>query len=387
MCGAMDRARVSWPWGASSPWGVVLGLALAVPVGSTGCASRRGVTWEEVESAHDDGVRAHGDGAQTRRLVHPKGSPVAGPMTPTPVAAPAPTRTAVATTAVRAAAGPRIDAALQAFVNTRVLSRSQGPTSAVWTEAWEEMLRELGAAAALPPRASDLGAYVRARVTLEVEFAHDVARRVLLPSDLARRVQTVLVAVDESVEELRAANVPGTLRPPPRLGDGELILRTPLSPFIVSSPFGVRSDPFTGTSRFHAGVDLDAPHGTTVHAAASGLVVYAGLQGGYGKQVIVDHGDGVRTHYSHLSTILVDPGQTVEEGDAVAQVGSTGRSTGPHLHFAVTNLEGEFIDPAAVLDVPWSAIADQVKVGPTKSKQGYMLKNQGDTVEITALPR
>lgn len=283
------------------------------------------------------------------------------------------------------AAGPLIDSALQAFVNTRVTARSQPRTSSMWADAWEQVLWAIASAATLPPRASDLGAFVRARVTLEVELERDTTRAVLLPSGLGRRVREVLVAVDESVGELRAANVPGTLKPPPRLVDGELILRAPLVPLIVSSPFGVRADPFNDSKRFHAGVDLDAPHGATVYAAASGLVVFAGAQGGYGKQVVVDHGDGVRTHYSHLSTILVEPGQTVEEGDAVAQVGSTGRSTGPHLHFAVTNMDGDFLDPVALLDVPWSSIAEQVKVGPSKSRQSFSLTNRGDTVEITAI--
>jgi murein DD-endopeptidase MepM/ murein hydrolase activator NlpD len=254
----------------------------------------------------------------------------------------------------------------------------------VWAQHWSEVLDRVARACELPPRASDLGGFVRARATLEVELDVDQRRGLLLPEDLAPRVQRTLEMVDESVGELRAANAPGTLASSPRL-DGELVLRSPLVPMIVSSPFGVRADPLTGQRRFHAGTDLDAPQGATVYASASGLVVYAGLQGGYGKHVVIDHGDAVRTHYSHLSTIMVEPGQIIDEGDAVGLSGSTGRSTGPHLHFAVTNADGEFLDPVAVLDVPFTVIAEQVKSSGSKrlKDDGIKLRlGAGDTIEI-----
>lgn len=280
-------------------------------------------------------------------------------------------------------AGPRIDRALQVFVNARTEAKRQPKTTSAWSRAWTDALVEIQHACEIAPRASDLGGFVRARVTLEVELERDRARGVILPEDLDKMVALVLLSVDESVGELRAANAPGTMAPSPRLEPGELVLRSPIAPIIVSSPFGLRSDPFTGGRRFHAGVDLDAPEGTNVYASASGLIVYAGMQGGYGKQVVIDHGDGVRTHYSHLSTILVSPGQSVEEGDTLAYVGSTGRSTGPHLHFAVTNFDGEFLDPVGVLDVPYSSIAQQVRVGG-HNKQTFTIKNAGpDTVEIS----
>jgi murein DD-endopeptidase MepM/ murein hydrolase activator NlpD len=263
---------------------------------------------------------------------------------------------------VRAATsvGPRIDRALQEFVSARAQARGWPRVSPLWGALWTEVLSAIDVACADPPRATDLGAFVRARATLEIELDVDERRRVLLPDDLRRRVQRTLLAVDESVVELRLANAPGTLAPSPRL-DGDLVLHAPLMPLIVSSPFGVRQDPITGQPRFHAGADFDTPLGSTVYAAASGLVVYAGAQGGYGKQVVIDHGDSIRSHYSHLSEILVDPGQLVDEGQSIALSGSTGRSTGPHLHFAVTNADGEFLDPIGVLDVPFSVIADQVK--------------------------
>lgn len=277
-------------------------------------------------------------------------------------------------------AGLRIDRALREFVSTRVESKQQPKTSRVWAVAWDQVIDEVGEACQTAPRASDLGAFVRARATLEVELDVDRRRGVLLPDGIERRLTAALKAVDESVGELRQANAPGTMAPVPRL-DGELVLRAPLAPLVLSSPFGVRADPFSGQRRFHAGADFDAPEGANVYAAASGLVVYAGAQGGYGKQVIVDHGDGVRTHYSHLAEIFVQPMQAVEEGDSVGAVGSTGRSTGPHLHFAVTNFEGQFLDPIGLLDVPYSLIAEHVKSGG-KSRQAFTVRKRGDTVEF-----
>lgn len=279
-----------------------------------------------------------------------------------------------------ATAGLRIDRALRQFLSSRVEARQHPKTSGAWGAGWQRVLDEVSDACQTPPRASDLGAFVRARVTLEVELDADRRRGVALPEGIERRLHAALLAVDESVGELRAANAPGTMAPVPRL-DGELVLRSPLAPLILSSPFGVRDDPFTGQARFHAGADFDAPEGSNVYAAASGLVVYAGTQGGYGKQVIVDHGDGVRTHYSHLAEILVRPMQAVEEGDPVGAVGSTGRSTGPHLHFAVTNFEGEFLDPVALFDVPFGALAHQVKAGG-RSRHAVTARKSGDSVEI-----
>lgn len=288
-----------------------------------------------------------------------------------------------------ASAGLRIDGALQQFLGARAGARSQPKTATLWGAAWTDALRAIQTACELRPRASDLGAFVRARVTLEVELHMDRARGVMLPDDLDKMVALVLSAVDESVGELRAANAPGTLAPSPRLAPGDLVLHAPVAPLIVSSPFGLRSDPFTGARRFHAGVDLNGPFGANVFAAASGLVVYAGTQGGYGKQVIIDHGDGVRTHYSHLSTILVAPGQSVLDSDAIAYLGSTGRSTGPHLHFAVTNCDGEFQDPIAVLEVPYSQAARQVNFGGhgTLPAGRFTIKSAGqDTIEIAGRP-
>jgi murein DD-endopeptidase MepM/ murein hydrolase activator NlpD len=103
---------------------------------------------------------------------------------------------------------------------------------------------------------------------------------------------------------------------------------------LVSS-FGRRSDPFSGHGAFHPGVDLSAGRGTPVRAAAAGIVVHAGWNGGYGRMVAVDHGGGLQTLYAHLSRIDVIDGQEVHRGQIVGGAGSTGRSTGAHLHYEV----------------------------------------------------
>ncbi|WP_460207184.1 murein hydrolase activator EnvC family protein [Scytonema sp. NUACC21] len=112
----------------------------------------------------------------------------------------------------------------------------------------------------------------------------------------------------------------------------------------TSSPFGWRVHPVLGYRRFHAGLDFAASYGSTIRAADSGTVIFAGWYGGYGKAVIVNHGKGITTLYGHSSELYVSEGQTVERGQAIAAVGSTGLSTGPHLHFEVRR-NGTPVDP------------------------------------------
>ena len=102
-----------------------------------------------------------------------------------------------------------------------------------------------------------------------------------------------------------------------------------------SSVFGTRISPFTGKRQFHSGVDIAGARGTDVIATAAGKVVYAGSKGPMGKSVIIDHGYGVRTQYGHNKEITVKRGEVVERGQQIAALGSSGRSTGPHLHYVV----------------------------------------------------
>jgi murein DD-endopeptidase MepM/ murein hydrolase activator NlpD len=105
--------------------------------------------------------------------------------------------------------------------------------------------------------------------------------------------------------------------------------------FDKSSGFGARIDPFTRRYAFHPGIDFAGPWGSVVHATAPGVVVFAGYRGGYGNMVEIDHGYGLHTRYGHLSTISVRPGNRIGKGAGLGRVGSTGRSTGPHVHYEV----------------------------------------------------
>ncbi|MBD2022645.1 M23 family metallopeptidase [Leptolyngbya sp. FACHB-36] len=126
-----------------------------------------------------------------------------------------------------------------------------------------------------------------------------------------------------------------TIRPPGRLGNGNVRLIFPLSiPAVISSAFGWRVHPVTGDQRLHAGTDLAAPMGTPVLAAVAGRVAIADFLGGYGLAVTLEHNKATQqTLYGHLSEIFVKPGEWVEQGTTIGRVGSTGMSTGPHLHF------------------------------------------------------
>jgi murein DD-endopeptidase MepM/ murein hydrolase activator NlpD len=119
--------------------------------------------------------------------------------------------------------------------------------------------------------------------------------------------------------------------------------------FRQSSGYGNRRDPFTGNRAFHSGLDFAAPTGTTVLSAAHGVVSYVGERSGYGKVVEVDHGNGLISRYAHLSAYIAQKGQRVITGTPIAKVGSTGRSTGPHLHFEVRRNDSA-LDPKAFLE-------------------------------------
>lgn len=118
----------------------------------------------------------------------------------------------------------------------------------------------------------------------------------------------------------------------------------------ITSPYGWRDSPF-GSRRqeFHDGLDIAAPWGTLVTAAGDGVVVYAGWKPGYGRMVTIDHGYGYRSSYGHGSSLLVQVGERVRRGTPIARVGSSGRSTGPHVHFMV-EIQGQTVDPLGILD-------------------------------------
>lgn len=117
----------------------------------------------------------------------------------------------------------------------------------------------------------------------------------------------------------------------------------------ISSPFGYRSDPINSLEKKHEGIDIAAPYGADIRAAANGKVIFSGTNGNYGKCIIINHNNGISTLYAHASSLLVKEGQTVKKGDVIAKVGSTGKSTGPHLHFEV-RINGTPDDPTKYLD-------------------------------------
>jgi len=116
----------------------------------------------------------------------------------------------------------------------------------------------------------------------------------------------------------------------------------------ITSPYGYRTHPIWGTTIYHSGIDIGVDEGTPVHAADGGTVVWSGWMGGYGYAVVIDHGNGMSTLYGHNSELAVSEGQDVSKGQVIAYAGSTGNSTGPHVHFEV-RISGDPVDPMGYL--------------------------------------
>jgi murein DD-endopeptidase MepM/ murein hydrolase activator NlpD len=169
----------------------------------------------------------------------------------------------------------------------------------------------------------------------EVSVAYGIKQKLEGPNDITAEGK-LLPTFSESVEEynyLRSSNLSRTdfsrrwhLNAQPNIW--------PVDGVLMSS-YGERADPFSGEGAYHTGVDISAPTGTRVHATADGIVVFADRFGGYGRLVIIDHGNGYETYYAHLSRVDVINGQEIRQGAAVGEVGATGRVTAPHLHYEV----------------------------------------------------
>lgn len=144
----------------------------------------------------------------------------------------------------------------------------------------------------------------------------------------------------------RAALLSGA-QPPPELGGGPGAIGWPVSG-PITSPFGMRFDPVQHHYQLHSGIDVAAPQGVTISAAAAGKIIFAGWYGGYGNAIIIDHGGGISTLYGHCSQIFVGVGQEVQKGQAIGAVGMTGDATGPHVHFEV-RVNGKPVDPMSYL--------------------------------------
>lgn len=131
---------------------------------------------------------------------------------------------------------------------------------------------------------------------------------------------------------------------------------------LISSGFGYRSDPFNGSAAFHAGLDFKGPVGTPIYAAATGKIKFAGRRAGYGISIDVDHGNGLLTRYAHMSRLNASLGQKVEAGSVIGAIGSTGRSTGPHLHFEV-RINDRPVNPRPFLEKSRDVQQETVRIG------------------------
>lgn len=200
---------------------------------------------------------------------------------------------------------------------------------------------------ALTAEQTRLGSFIRQVDARRQEVAaQERAKRALL-----QRLQVQRAAYERMVRELeensreiealvrRAQGTPAVATPGRRLGRFLLPARG-----VLTSGFGLRTHPIFRIRRMHTGIDIAAPRGSPVVAAADGVVLYAGWFGGYGKIVLLDHGGGVSTLYGHLSATLVRVGQRVRRGQTIGLVGSTGYSTGPHVHFEV-RINGRPVNP------------------------------------------
>ena len=152
---------------------------------------------------------------------------------------------------------------------------------------------------------------------------------------LANQFETQQAQLSAMQSLLLNARIDSNLKPTGMPADG-----------YISSYFGVRADPFDGLAARHTGLDIAVPYGSQVRTVAEGMVTYAGVRSGYGNVVEIDHGNGYMTRYAHNSKLLVHPGQHVRVGDEIAEAGSSGRSTGSHVHFEVW-YNGRVLNPLA----------------------------------------
>ncbi|MGF1672234.1 MAG: murein hydrolase activator EnvC family protein [Rivularia sp. (in: cyanobacteria)] len=165
---------------------------------------------------------------------------------------------------------------------------------------------------------------------------------------LEKDSQSIAILINQKVAEQQARIAAAKARSQQRdFVSGSGIMALPSNGYI-SSPYGWRSHPLLGYRRLHTGMDFAAGYGSTIRAADSGTVIYSGWYGGYGKTVIINHGKGITTLYAHSSQLYVQVGENVKRGQAISAIGSTGLSTGPHLHFEVRK-NGTPVNPADYL--------------------------------------
>ena len=258
---------------------------------------------------------------------------------------------------VMAPDSPVLRAAMTSFTSLARSTRAQvvqgSPMPAEQVDNWRKMNAALDAFLRAPALKTSSLDVVRARVSLEAELEEDARTYGDIPSDLADAVLSRMQLLEVRMAELRRL----------QLKPKRPHFTWPVEPAIVTSVFGSRWHPVLGEERDHQGLDLAAKAGQLVSAAAGGVVVRAGWNGGHGNQVVIQHDGNITTRYSHLSRVLVMPGDVLEQGDVVGAAGKTGLATGVHLHFELWR-EGEPSDP---LD----------ELGPTESGEEPTFARQG----------
>ena len=230
--------------------------------------------------------------------------------------------------------------ALATFATQARTTRSQVQRGSPMPDAqvinWREMNATLDAFLSRSARKTSSLDVVRARVTLEAELEEDARTYGDMPADLADAVLARMDQLAVRMAELRLLQLQPSKKPARFVW--------PVDPVVITSVFGNRVHPITGEERDHLGLDLAAKRGQLVSAAAKGVVVRAGWNGSHGNQVVLQHDGNVTTRYSHLSRVLVTPGEVLEEGDVVGAAGKTGLATGVHLHFELWR-GGDPVDP------------------------------------------
>ena len=204
-------------------------------------------------------------------------------------------------------------------------------------EAKQEVLRE---------EQKELEKDIEEATKLILDLEKDLENRQAEFDAISAEEDAANAAIDKLIAQLeaeKAAASVGSAGGGTASGTGSFVF--PVASYVyISSRFGMRVHPITGQYKSHTGMDIASNQGTAVYACDSGTVALAGWNGGYGNCIIIDHGNGYRTLYGHLSVISVSEGQTVSQGNTIGQVGSTGNSTGPHLHLEVFK-NGNRIDP------------------------------------------
>lgn len=211
---------------------------------------------------------------------------------------------------------------------------------------YEEFRADLSAKqAVLRAEQKELENEIEEALELIRSIEEDVAGHQAEVEEILAAENAANAAVDQLVAELEAQRKAAVAANQSALAPGSGSFLWPVASYVyVSSRFGLRVHPITGVEKSHTGIDIASNSGTTVYASDSGTVTLAAWNGGYGNCIMLDHGNGYITLYGHLSAMSVSAGQAVGKGDSIGAVGSTGNSTGPHLHFEVIK-DGVRIDP------------------------------------------